>query len=150
MSPLLSLAFQISALSLSDASAQTMIDGCMTYAAENDLTVAVAVLDRQTDLAAYRRMDGLRAGPAGLAMQKADYAARWGAPTQNLRERVNEGQLAWALGSRGVPVGGGLPAYTAGGDLLGAIGVSGATQEQDIACARAGLKKAGLSDRRPE
>ncbi len=88
--------------------------------------------------------------PAGLAMEKADYAARWGSPTQSLRKRGDEGSLSWALGSKDVPVGGGLPAYTTEGDLLGAIGVSGASQEQDIACTLAGLKKAGLSDRRPE
>lgn len=150
MNTFFAIAFQISAMTISDASAQSMIDGCMVYAAENDLTVAVAVVDRQTDLAAYRRMDLLRAGPAKLAMEKADYAARWGSPTQRLRESVEDGSLAWALGSRGAPVGGGVPVYSKDGDLLGAIGVSGASQEQDIACAEAGIAKAGLKASRSQ
>ncbi|MEL6790786.1 MAG: heme-binding protein [Pseudomonadota bacterium] len=149
MQSLIALSFQLAVLTLSDASAQSMVEGCMAYAAENELTVAVAVVDRKTDLAAYRRMDRLRAGPAKLAMEKADYAARWGSPTQNLRKSVNDGSLAWALGSRGVPVGGGVPVYGKDGDLLGAIGVSGASQEQDIACAEAGIAKAGLKATRP-
>ncbi|MEO1041959.1 MAG: heme-binding protein [Pseudomonadota bacterium] len=139
---------QDSALRLTEASAQAIIEGCRAFADENELTIAITIVDDRTQLFAYRRMDTLRQGPAELAGEKADYAARWGASTEGLAEAVSEGRLGWALSSKGTPIGGGVPIYSRNGVLLGGIGVSGATAEEDAACARAGIESAGLRDSR--
>lgn len=133
---------------LTDASAQAILGGCFDFAVKNELTVAIAVLDDRTRMVAYRRMDGLRQGPADLAVDKADYAARWGAPTKSLADRVAEGNLGWALSSGGTPIEGGVPVYAKDGRVLGGVGVSGASAADDARCARAGIEAAGLSDRR--
>ncbi|MEM7739822.1 MAG: heme-binding protein, partial [Pseudomonadota bacterium] len=100
---------------LTEASAQAIIEGCRAFADENDLTIAITIVDSSTQLFAYRRMDSLRQGPADLAGEKADYAARWGASTEGLAEDVSEGNLEWALTSKGTPIGGGVPIYTRDG-----------------------------------
>jgi uncharacterized protein GlcG (DUF336 family) len=92
-------------------------------------------------------MDGLRQGPADLAMAKADYSARWGAETKGLSDMVGEGRYGWAFATQGPPVEGGVPVYSADGTLVGAVGVSGASAADDARCARAGIEKAGLKDR---
>lgn len=142
------MAVQAPAPRLTDASAQAIVEGCRSFAADNALTVAIAVLDDRSELVAYLRMDGLRQGPAELALEKADYSARWGSETKRLADAVAEGNLGWALTSGGTPIEGGVPVYSTEGVLLGGIGVSGASAADDAKCARAGLAKAGLKDSR--
>ncbi len=133
---------------LSEAAGKAIIEGCRAFADENDLTIAITIVDDRTQLFAYRRMDRLRQGPAELAGQKADYAARWGASTEGLAQAVEEGRLGWALSSGGTPIGGGVPIYSQDNTLLGGVGVSGASAEDDASCARAGIARAGLKDSR--
>ncbi|MEM1380935.1 MAG: heme-binding protein [Pseudomonadota bacterium] len=125
-----------------------VIQGCVDYAEKNDLTVAIAVLDDRLQMAGYFRMDTLRQGPAELAIDKADYAAKWGSDTKRLADRVGEGSLGWALASDGPPIEGGVPIYSKDGTLLGGVGVSGAPAVEDAKCARAGIAAAGLKDSR--
>lgn len=134
---------------LSDASAQSIVSGCMAFAKKNELTVAIAVLDDRTQMVSFRRMDRLRQGPADFAIKKAHYAARWGSGTKRVADGVAEGRLGWALASGGPPIDGGVPVYSKGGTLLGGVGVSGASAADDAECARAGIKKAGLLSERP-
>ncbi|MEE4212261.1 MAG: heme-binding protein [Parvularcula sp.] len=141
-------AAQSEAPRLDDQSVQDILSGCFAFAEEEELTVAMAVLDDRLTLAGYRRMDGLRQGPAELATKKADYSARWGAETKGLSDMVGENTLGWALASEGPPVEGGVPIYTAEGTLLGAVGVSGASAADDARCAKAGIEKAGLKHQR--
>ncbi|MEO1657472.1 MAG: heme-binding protein [Pseudomonadota bacterium] len=133
---------------LNEVAAQEIIEGCRAFADENELTIAITIVDDRTQLVAYRRMDGLRQGPAELAGKKADYAARWGAATEGLAEAVQEGRLGWALTSQGTPIAGGVPIYSQDDVLLGGVGVSGASAEDDATCARAGIARAGLKDSR--
>lgn len=145
---LLTMGAQVNVERLGGASALDVIEGCVAYAEENDLTVAIAVLDDRLEMAAYFRMDGLRQGPAELATRKADYAARWGSDTKRLADGVSKGQMGWALASEGPPIEGGVPIYSDNGTLLGGVGVSGAPAVEDAKCARAGIERAGLKDRR--
>jgi glc operon protein GlcG len=141
---------QTEALRLSDGSVQAILSGCHAFAEENDITVAIAVLDDRLTLSGYRRMDGLRQGPAELAMAKADYSARWGSETKGLSDAVGEGRYGWAFATGSPPVEGGVPIYSEGGTLLGAVGVSGASAADDARCAKVGIEQAGLSAQRPE
>lgn len=144
----MTVTLQDATVRLSDASTQAILSGCFDYATENDLSVAITVMDDRLTLMGFRRMDGLRQGPADLSMRKAEYSASWGAATKGLADRVAEGDLGWALTSGGTPIEGGVPVYAQDGVLLGGIGVSGAPAAEDAKCARAGIEKAGLKDSR--
>jgi len=133
---------------INDASTQAILNGCFAHATDNDIKVAITVVDDRLQLVGYRRMDGVRQGPADLAKEKADYVARWGHPTKVLDDAVDGGRLGWALASKGVPIEGGVPIYSKDGVLMGGVGVSGAPAADDAACARAGIKAAGLKDSR--
>lgn len=142
----LALTAQADAPRLGAEATQAILSGCYAYAEENDLSVAIAVLDDRLALSGYLRMDGLRQGPADLARHKAEYSARWGHDTLLLSNGVSEGRLGWALTTGGPAVEGGVPIYSEDGLLLGAVGVSGAPAVEDARCARAGIERAGLRD----
>ena len=133
---------------ITDASTQAILEGCFAFAREEKLMVAVAVVDDRLRLAGFRRMDGLRQGPADLALDKALYSADWGRETKSLSDAVGEGRISFALATNGPPVEGGVPIYTKEGVLLGGVGVSGASAADDARCARAGIEAAGLKDSR--
>ncbi len=123
---------------LTYASAAKIRDGCLTFANAKKLNVAIAVHDEAGRLLAFARMDGASTAVSDVAMWKSRSAAtfryasadtaKWNAP--------NLPGIATA--------GGGVPIFTVDGKALGAIGVSGAQTEDDIACAEAGIKAAGL------
>ncbi|NNU16286.1 heme-binding protein [Parvularcula sp. ZS-1/3] len=143
----LALTVQTDAPRLNADSTLAIIEGCKAYAEENELAVAIAVLDDRLKMAGYLRMDGVRQGPADLAVKKAEYVASWGHETKVLAEAVGEGRLGWAMTTGGPSVEGGVPVYS-DGVLLGSVGVSGAPAVEDAKCARAGIEKAGLRDSR--
>ena len=83
-----------------------------------------------------------------IAIDKAYTAASFGFATERWMS-ILESDPAVRAGivqrPRLVVFGGGVPIY-AGPQLVGGIGVSGGSAEQDAACARAGLAAIGLSD----
>ena len=109
-------------------------------AAREDALVSVAVVDGGGHLVAFQRMDGAEiAGPV-LARDKAFTAVAHRIATDELPALVAPGGplagMASADGGRYVCFGGGIPLWSAG-RVVGGIGVSGGTVEQDVACARA-------------
>ena len=104
--------------------------------------VSVAVVDAGGHLVAFERMDGAEiAGPV-LARDKAYTAVAHRCATGDLSAAVGErgdltGMFA-ADGGRYVCFGGGLPLWS-GGRVVGGVGVSGGSAEQDVACAQAAL-----------
>lgn len=144
----LAISLQTAMPRITEASADAVIDGCRAYADENDLTIAIAVMDDRGELIAFRRMDSLRQGPAELAMKKARYAAVWGSETKGLGDAVADGRMGFALSSGGPPIEGGVPIYSDDGTLIGGAGVSGAPAVEDAKCVRAGIENAGLKDSR--
>ena len=121
-----------------------MIEAAVAKAAELKIAVVVAVIDEAGHLKAFRRMDNAALLSIEVAQNKA-YTALFGMPSHEIFDRFkgNPAILA-ALPNIGrlLPVGGGLPIRVDGG-MVGAIGVSGGTAEQDITCAQAGLDVAG-------
>ncbi len=124
-----------------------LIDGVRAAAAREGLMVAVAVADRGGNAVASARMDGAALGAMTLAVDKAYTAVLWEVPTGDFMASTQPGGVDWGFntttGGRVVVYAGGLP-IVAGGDLVGGLGVSGGTGEQDEACARAALTAAGL------
>jgi uncharacterized protein GlcG (DUF336 family) len=117
-----------------------MCSAARARAVELDAQVSVAVVDGGGHLVAFTRMDGAEiAGPV-LARDKAYTAVAHRIETAQLAQLVAPGaELAGmntADGGRYVCFGGGIP-FRSAGRVVGAVGVSGGTAEQDVACARA-------------
>jgi uncharacterized protein GlcG (DUF336 family) len=95
---------------------------------------------------AFRRADSAYLHSTGLAQDKAYTAAGFGAPTGYVQQAVKDSAVlrdTLVQRDRLVLLAGGLP-IVADGEVAGAIGCSGGTEEQDVACALAGLAAIGL------
>ena len=124
--------------------AQKMVAAAVAKAEELGVGQVVAVLDESGLLKAFCRMEGTPLVSIEASQNKA-YTALLGMPSQDFFDSIKDDPALVA----GVPhlprivtFGGGLP-IRSGDAVVGAIGVSGGTVEQDIACAQAGLDAAG-------
>lgn len=110
--------------------------------------VNVAVVDAAGHLAAFVRMPGAPLHSIEIAIDKAYTAASFGLPTGRWRDELQAHSAAVREGivlrPRFVAFGGGLPVVEDGA-VIGGIGVSGGSEAQDEACARAGLAALGLA-----
>lgn len=108
-------------------------------AKKNNWTMAVAIVDPAGDLVYFEKMDDTQAGSTQIAVDKARSAARFKRPTKTFQDALAAGGAGLRLlGLNGaVPVEGGIPLVQAG-KIVGAIGCSGGTSEQDGMCATAG------------
>jgi len=124
------------------ASAAQIRDGCVAWASERKLAVAVAVFDERGTLLAFALMDGAASAVGGYAQWKGRSAAT-----------IHEASAVTAEWGRGPPGlatwEGGTPVFSTGGAALGGVGVSGAESAEDAACGRAGIAAAGLRDAKP-
>jgi uncharacterized protein GlcG (DUF336 family) len=121
--------------------AQQAVDAALNKANEMGVKMDIAVVDVGANLKTFARMDGAWLGSIDIAQKKAR-TARWfdmptgdigglsqpGGPLFNI-EHSNNGLITFP---------GGLPLKNSGGEVIGAIGVSGSTVEDDHAVASAG------------
>jgi uncharacterized protein GlcG (DUF336 family) len=133
-------------LSISYELAQQMVDAAVAKARELGVSENVAIIDDGGNLKAFGRMDGAPILSTEIAQNKA-YTALFGVSTQDFFNFI-QGDPSLLAGiptlSRVAAYGGGLPIQV-DGEIVGAIGVSGApTVQNDIDCAKAGL--AALSE----
>jgi len=111
-------------------------------AKKNGWNVAAAVVDTAGILVFYEKMDATQVGSAQAAIDKARSSAQFRRPTKSFEDAVNGGKPAY-LGLPGAfPLEGGLPLVVAG-KIIGAVGISGATAQQDGMCAKAGAEALG-------
>ncbi len=107
--------------------------------------VAAAVVGAGGEMIAFLQANGAPPPSAKIAQDKAYSAASFRVPTTELFKMVS-GSSALREGLAAQPgivlFGGGLP-IELDGEFVGAIGVSGASEEQDVECARAGLLAIG-------
>ena len=110
------------------------------------LAVNIAVADAGGNLAAFLRMPGAFLHSIDIAIDKAYTAAGFGLATSKWTAALESHSPAVRQGlparPRMVAFGGGLPLRD-DGRLIGGIGVSGASEEQDELCARAALDAIG-------
>ena len=104
--------------------------------------MSVAIVDAGGHLVVFERMDGAEiAGPV-LARDKAFTAVAHRVATQELTDLVLPGAdlagMNSADGGRYIAFGGGLPLWDAD-RVIGGVGVSGGSSEQDVAAATAAL-----------
>jgi len=124
------------ALTLTEAN--RMLQAAVAKAQELNVKISVAVCDIGGNLVALNRMDGASAVSATVAQGKAAASAGFGRASGTLQADPPVIQAVIAtLGGRMLPARGAVPAVK-GNELIGAIGASGATAEQDEQCAQAG------------
>jgi glc operon protein GlcG len=109
-------------------------------ARKNNWTMAIAVVDTAGFLVYFEKMDGTQTGSVNVAIEKARSAALFKRPTKFFQDTVAQGGVGLRmLGLPGaVPVDGGIPLIE-GGKIVGAIGASGGTSDQDAQTAQAGV-----------
>ena len=126
--------------------AAAAVAAAVAHAGGLGVRINAAVTDSAGTLMAFLRMPGAFVHSVDIAIDKAYTAAGFGFATAQWAE-ILQADEALRLGMpqrpRLVVFGGGLPVRE-GGELIGGIGVSGASAEQDEACARAGLAALGL------
>lgn len=127
--------------------ASTAAQAAVRHAQAQGWRINVGVVDRGGNLMAFLRMPGAYLHSIDIAIDKAYTAASFGFPTKQWMGAIghDEGmKLGFSAQPRLIVFGGGLP-IRVGEDWIGGIGVSGASEAEDEACARAGLAAIGLT-----
>jgi uncharacterized protein GlcG (DUF336 family) len=120
---------------------QAVLQAATAKAKEIGIAASVVVLDAAGHLKAFSRMDGVWLGSIDVAMKKAKTSVLFEMKTQDVWEVCKPSAQAHGLELTNdglVTFAGGIPLKTPGGDLLGAIGVSGGQVSQDSEIATAG------------
>ncbi len=129
--------------------ANIIIGAAMEKAKALGVKLNVAVADRAGHLCAFARAAGSPLHSIAIAQDKAYSAVSFGFSTRewmDFLESANSPALreGFLFRERLVVFGGGLPIYHEGA-LIGGVGASGGSEEQDEECALAGLLAAGFS-----
>ncbi len=133
--------------SISATASHAAVAGAVAQAERLGIRINAAVVDSGGNLAAFLRMPGAFIHSIDIAIDKAYTAASFGFPSSQWKAIVeSDAMLHAALNQRPrlVMVGGGLP-LREGESLIGGIGVSGGSAEQDVACAAAAIAALGLA-----
>jgi glc operon protein GlcG len=118
--------------------AKKMMAAAEAEARKNNWPVAIAIVDEAGNLIAFQKVDDTQAASIDIAIGKARTAARFKRPSKALEEAVAGGRSV-LLAIEGItPLEGGIP-VTVDGKIIGAVGVSGVTSQQDAQVAQAGI-----------
>ena len=124
--------------SVSADAAKKIAAASMAEAKKNNWPVAVAIVDNHGFLVYFEKMDDVQTGSNAIAIDKAKTAAMFRRPSRAFEEGIAKGRNA-ILGLQGAtPITGGVP-IVVGGKIIGGVGVSGVTSDQDEQVASAGV-----------
>jgi uncharacterized protein GlcG (DUF336 family) len=129
--------------------ARAAIERAIEKAREIDTFMCIAVVDSGADLKAFHRMDDAWVGSIDIAIKKAKTAVFFGMPTGEIGKLSQPGAPLYGIEhSNGglITFPGGLPIVDEDGVMVGAIGVSGSSVENDHAVAKAGVEALGTSE----
>jgi uncharacterized protein GlcG (DUF336 family) len=129
--------------------AETAIKAAVKKAQALKTQMCIAVVDSGANLKSFHRMDDAWVGSIDIAIKKAKTAVFFGMPTGQIGQLSQPGAPLFGIehSNEGlITFPGGLPIVDEAGVLVGAIGVSGSTVENDNAVALAGVKTIGVSD----
>lgn len=129
-------------LSLTLSDARTIIAAGQQKAEELGIPYNIAVVDSGGNLIAHERMDGAWLGSIDISIHKAWTARAFGMATENLATMAQSGKPLFGINStnhdRVVIFAGGMPVKE-GDQVIGAVGASGGTVEQDQKVAEAAV-----------
>lgn len=127
-------------MSVTLAQARSVIEAGEGKAAEIGQPMNIAVVDAGGNLVAHARMDGAWIGSIDISINKAYTSRAFDIATKDLAEHAQSGGQFFGIhvSNRGriMIFAGGIP-LTSGGSVVGAVGVSGGTGEQDQTVAEA-------------
>ena len=118
--------------------AKKIAAAALAECASNKWNVAVAVVNTHGSLVYYERMNNTQSASARIAIDKASAAPMYRRTTRVFAETVAKSGPAVMTLPGVVASPGGMPIFS-GGKVIGGIGVSGVTGDQDEQCAKAGL-----------
>jgi len=127
--------------------ARAIVDAMLAEAARQGLRFSAAVVDAGGDLIHLSRMDGASALNARMSYNKAYTATKWQRDTKAIKERLfdmslgdERREIAWFCDPLYTPVWGGIVLRADDGTMLGALGESGGTYQQDEEIGQLGAK----------
>ena len=127
---------------LTDSDAQTAVAAIRKQLLAEGKAAVIAVADAHGELLALLRLDGAPRAPIQIAMNKAFTAARERRPTfeigRDARHPERGFDIAYYGDSRYVGWGGGVPVVL-GGQVVGAVAVSGLHEQEDMRLAALGV-----------
>jgi uncharacterized protein GlcG (DUF336 family) len=129
--------------------ARAAIEAARKKAVKLDTQMCIAIVDSGANLKAFLRMDDAWVGSIDIAIKKAKTAVFFMMPTGEIGKLSQPGKSLYGIehSNEGlITFPGGLPIVDEGGELIGAIGVSGSSVENDHAVAEAGVKVVGVSE----
>jgi len=121
--------------------AKTIAEGALSECKSKGFNTAVAVVDRAGQVMVILRDEQATAQQVEMARRKAYTARMFRTTTLEFQKRTAEGpNMAQRDVADILALGGGVPIQV-GNDIIGGVGSSGSSQEQDDACAKAGIAK---------
>ena len=126
--------------SITVETAKQLAAPAIAEARKNQWTMAVAVVDISGGLVYFEKMDDTQNGSVDVSIAKARSAARFKRATKVFQDGLAAGGAGLRILALdgAIPIEGGVPIVVAG-KIIGAIGVSGGTSEQDGVVAAAAL-----------
>jgi glc operon protein GlcG len=119
--------------------AKKVVAGAEAEAKKNNWPVVIVVMDSGGQLVMLQRLDNTQWGSIDIAKEKARSAVALRRPTKALQDAVAQGGSNLRLPTTGFSVlEGGIP-IVADGKIIGSVGVSGVTSQQDAQIAQAGI-----------
>lgn len=120
--------------------ARKLADAAVAEAQKKGFKMAVAVVDTNGDLVFLEKMDATQIASIQVAIQKAVSATIYKRPTKKFQDALAAGGVGLRVLrlDRAIPVEGGLPLVSSDGKVIGAIGCSGDTSENDGLVCQAG------------
>ena len=124
---------------LNATGAEAVLNAAEKVARDKGYRVVIAVVDAAGDLLALRRLDDAQVASVNVGTDKARTAAIFVRPSRDIEEQVSGGRLG-ALALHGaVALTGGIP-LRVDGEVVGAIGTSGETPDEDESVSLAGAE----------
>ena len=112
-------------------------------AVKNNWAVTISIVDDGGHLLWLQRLDGAAPVSAWIGPQKAITAAIGRRESGVYEKMVNEGRMSFLAVTPVTPLEGGVPIMV-GGQVVGAVGVSGVKSSEDVQIAKAGIAALGL------
>jgi len=122
--------------------ATKVVEAAVKKAQDLGIKENVAIVDAGGNLKAFARMDDAWLGSIDIALKKAKTARLFDMPTADMGKQSQPGGPLYGIEFSNdglITFGGGLPIKNQSGEIIGAIGVSGSTVDNDVKCAQAGL-----------
>src|SRR5215813_10732570 len=124
---------------LSTAGAEAVTAAAKAEAMRYGHRVVIVVVDAWGHVLHLTRTEGAQAASGQIAIDKARTAAIFVRPSREIEEQVSSGRLGALALHRAAALTGGIP-LTVGGEVIGAIGTSGETPDQDESVSLAGAR----------